>query len=128
MKKMIVAAALAAFSFCASAQAPPAGLKPMIVPFQIFCADSFEFLMNVLAVDFGEIPVAMGYLREGPEPTTMVWFSNAANTQSTIVITKKTKHDESSCIVWSGRSSMAFSVNPSPQFPPEPIKKDGVEM
>ena len=128
MKKMIVAAALAAFSFCALAQSPPPGITPKTVPFQIFCADSFEFVMNVLAVDFGEIPVAMGYLREGPEPTTMVWFSNRANTQSTIVITKKTKHDESSCIVWSGRSSMAFIVNPNPDFPTETLKKDGVEI
>lgn len=111
------------------AQSPPPGITPKTVPFQIFCADSFEFLMNVLAVDFGEIPVAMGYLREGPEPTTMVWFSNAANTQSTIVVTKKSKQEESACIVWSGRSSgHAFSVNPNPDFPPEPIKKEGVEI
>ena len=112
----------------ALAQSPPPGIKPMTVPFQIFCADSFEYLMNVLAVDFGETIVAMGYLREGPEPTTMVWFSNRSNTQSTIVVTKKTKHDESSCIVWSGRSSMAFSVNPNPDFPPEPVGKEGTEL
>jgi len=113
----------------AVAQEPPPGIKPMTVPFQIFCADSFEFLMNVLGADFQEVPVAMGYLKEGPEPTTMVIFTNEKNTQSTIVITKKTKHDESACIVWSGRSpsSMALSMNPDPQFPPEP-KKDGTEM
>lgn len=108
---------------------PPPGIKPMTVPFQIFCADSFEFLMHVLGADFGEAPIAMGYLKEGPEPTTMVLFANEKNTRSTIVITKKTKHKESACIVWSGGSpsGMVFSVNPDPQFPPEP-KKEGMEM
>ena len=122
MKALILSAALAAFFSSAHAQeSPPPGIKPMTVPFQLFCADSFEFLMHILAVDFGEAPVAMGWLREGPEPTTLVWFTNRASTQTTIVITKKTKHDESSCILWSGKSpsGMAFSVNPDPQFPPE---------
>jgi len=108
-------------------ESPPPGIKPMTVPFQIFCADSFEFLMNVLGADFAESPVAMGYLKEGENPTTMVWFSNKENTRSTIVITKKTKHQESACIVWSGGSpsGMAFSVNPNPQFPSQP---EGDEM
>jgi len=111
-------------------QAPPPGIKPMTVPFQIFCADSFQFLMTVLGVDFGEAPVAMGYLKEGDEPTTMVIFTNEKNTRSTIVITKKTKYEESACIVWSGGSpsGMALSMNPNPDFPPEPVKKDGIEM
>lgn len=110
-------------------QSPPPGIKPLTVPFQLFCADSFEFLMNVLGADFQERPVAMGYLREGENPTTMVWFTNEENTRSTIVITKKTKYDESACILWSGGSpsGMAFSVNPDPRFPPKP-KQDGAEM
>jgi len=99
----------------------------MTVPFQIFCADSFEFLMNVLGADFAETPVAMGYLKEGENPTTMVWFTNQDNTRSTIVVTKKTKYDESACILWSGGSpsGMAFSVNPDPQFPSQP-KEDAM--
>jgi len=112
-------------------QNPPPGITPKTVPFQIFCADSFEYMMRVLEADFGETIVAMGYLKEGSEPTTMVWFTNEKNTHSTIVITKKTKYDESSCIVWSGSSEeyqMAFSVNPNPQFPPEPVKKEGTEL
>lgn len=127
MKKLI-ATLLMLPILAVAQQAPPPGIKAITVPFQIFCADSFDFLMNVLEADFGETIVAMGYLREGPEPTTMAWFSNRANTQMTIVITKKTKYDESACIVWSGRSSMAFSVNPNPVFPPEPVAKEGVEM
>ena len=124
-----LALALALIASPVLAQSPPAGIKPVVVRMQLFCADSFEFLMNVLAVDFGEAPVAMGYLKEGDNPTTMVMFTNEKNTRSTIVITKKTKYDESACIVWSGGSpsGMAFSVNHDPQFPPEP-KEKGVEM
>ena len=130
IKSLILAASLAAFFMPAHAQQAPIGIKPMTVPFQIFCADSFEFLMNVLGADFGEAPVAMGYLKEGDEPTTMVIFTNQKNTRSTIVITKKTKYEESACIVWSGGSpsGMALSMNPDPQFPPELVKKEGEEL
>lgn len=127
MKKLI-ATLLMLPIFAVAQQAPPPGIKAITVPFQIFCADSFEYVTKVLKADFGETIVAMGYLREGPEPKTIVWFSNKENTQTTIVITKKTKYDETACIVWSGRSSMAFSVNPNPVFPPEPVAKEGVEM
>ena len=124
IKALILSAALAAFFSSAHSQkSPPPGIKPMTVPFQIFCSDyGFEHLMNVLAVEFGEAPVAMGYLREGENPTTLVWFTNEKNTRSTIVVTKKSKNQESACILWSGGSDeyrMAFSVNPDPQFPPE---------
>ena len=129
MKKLLLTGLLAGFFMSAQGQeTPPPGIKPMTVPFQIFCADSFEFLMNVLGADFGEAPVAMGYLKEGENPTTMVWFTNKDNTRSTIVITKKTKYKESACIVWSGgsdESRMAFSVNPDPQFPSQP-KEDAM--
>lgn len=128
MKKLLLTGLLAGFFMSAQGQqTPPPGIKPMTVPFQIFCADSFEFLMNVLGADFGEAPVAMGYLKEGENPTTMVWFTNKDNTRSTIVVTKKTKYDESACILWSGGSpsGMAFSVNPDPQFPSQP-KEDAM--
>ncbi len=129
MKRLALLLALIAAPALAQ-QPPPPGIKPIMVPFQIFCSDyGFDHLMNVLAVDFGEAPVAMGYLKEGDNPTTMVLFTNEKNTRSTIVITKKTKYDESACIVWSGGSpsGMVFSVNPDPQFPPEP-KKEGMEL
>lgn len=131
MKKLI-ATLLILPILAVAQQPPPPGISSMTVPFRIFCSDyGFEHLMNVLAVEHGEAPVAMGYLREGPEPTTMVWFTNEKNTRSTIVITKKTKQKESACIVWSGKSeesAFAFSANPSPDFPPEPIKQEGVEL
>ena len=122
--------ALALIASPALAQSPPAGIKPVVVRMQLFCADSFKFLMNVLAVDFGEAPVALGYLKEGAEnATTIVFFRNQSNTNSTIVITKRSKKGEQACMAWSGSSpsGMAFSVAPNPQFPPEP-KEKGVEM
>ena len=130
IRALLAAALLSGFFNAYAQKAPPPGISSMTVPFQIFCSDyGFEHLMNVLAVEHGEAPVAMGYLREGENPTTMVWFTNEKNTRSTIVITKKNKHQESACIVWSGGSpsGMSFSVNPDPQFPLEP-KKEGVEM
>lgn len=101
------------------AQSPPAGIRPVMVNMQLFCADSFDFLMNVIAVEFQEIPVMMGYLKEGDEPNTLVYFVNKDKTQSTVVITKKSKVREEACIIWSGKSpsGMAISINPAPEFP-----------
>jgi len=98
---------------------PPAGIKPIQVRMQLYCADSFEYLMDMLAIEFQETPVMMGYLKEGDEPNTLVYFVNKDRTQSTVVITKKNKVREEACIVWSGKSpsGMAISINPSPQFP-----------
>ena len=122
-----LALALALIASPALAQTPPAGIKPVMVRMQLFCADSFEFLMNVLAVDFQEAPVAMGYLNE-EKGTTITIFRNKISTQSTIVITKRSKRGEQSCMAWSGSSpsGMAFSINPDPQFPPEP--QEGTEL
>jgi len=126
-----LAIALALISFPVLAQSPPAGIKPVVVKMQLFCADSFEYLMNILAVDFGETVIAMGYLKEGENPTTLLIFANEKKTHSTIVVTKRTKMGEQACMAWSGTSpsGMAFSVNPNPQFPPEPERKEnGIEM
>ena len=103
------------------AQSPPEGIRPIMVKMQLFCADSFDFLVNMLAMEFQESPVMMGYLKEGDEPNTLVYFVNKDRTQSTIVITKKNKVREEACIIWSGRSpsGMAISINPSPNFPEE---------
>ena len=105
----------------AMAQSPPEGIRPVTVQMQLFCTDSFEFLMDLLAMEFQESPVMMGYLKEGDEPNTLVYFVNKDRTQSTIVITKKNKVREESCIIWSGKSpsGMAISINPAPEFPEE---------
>ena len=117
MKKLLLALALLASPVMA--QEPPTGIKPIQVKMQLFCADSFEFLMDILAIEFQEAPVMMGYLKEGDEPHTLVYFVNKDRTQSTIVITKKNKVREEACIIWSGKSpsGMAISINPEPYFP-----------
>ena len=117
MNKLLLALALLVSPVMA--QEPPAGIKPIQVKMQLYCADSFEFLMDLLAIEFQEAPVMMGYLKEGDEPNTLVYFVNKDRTQSTVVITKKNKVREEACIIWSGKSpsGMAISINPAPEFP-----------
>ena len=119
MKKLLLALSL--LMSPVMAQSPPEGIRPVMVKMQLFCADSFDFLMNVLAIDFQEAPIMMGYLKEGDDPNTLVYFVNKDKTQSTLVITKKNKVREEACIIWSGKSpsGMSFSVNPEPYYPEE---------
>ena len=122
MKKLLLALALVMSPVMAQetpSPLPPAGIKPIQVRMQLYCADSFEYIMDMIAIEFQEIPVMRGYLKEGDEPNTLVYFVNKDRTQSTIVITKKNKVREESCIIWSGRSpsGMAISINPAPEFP-----------
>lgn len=119
MKKLLLALSLLVTPVMA--QSPPEGIRPVMVKMQLFCADSFDFLMNVLAIDFQEAPIMMGYLKEGDDPNTLVYFVNKDKTQSTLVITKKNKVREEACIIWSGKSpsGMSFSVNPEPYYPEE---------
>jgi len=102
-------------------QLPPAGIKPVQVRMLLFCADSFEYLMEMLAIEAQETPVMLGYLKESSdgEAETIVYFVNEERTTSTIVVTKKNKNREEACIIFSGKSpsGMAISINPSPQFP-----------
>ena len=121
MKKLLLALALVVSPVMAQ-ETPPIGIKPVTVQMQLFCADSFDFLMNVMAADFKEVPVMMGYLKEEPNNAhTLVYFVNKERTTSTLVITKKSKDREQSCIIWSGKSpsGMAISLNPETNFPEE---------
>jgi len=121
MKKLLLALALISSPIMAQ-EDPPIGIKPVMVQMQLFCADSFDFLMNVMAADFKEVPVMMGYLKEEPNNAhTLVYFVNKEKTASTLVITKKSKDREQACIIWSGKSpsGMAISLNPEPNFPEE---------
>ena len=121
MKKLLLALALVVSPVMAQEE-PPIGIKPVMVQMQLFCADSFDFLMNVMAADFKEVPVMMGYLKEEPNNAhTLVYFVNKERTTSTLVITKKSKDREQACIIWSGKSpsGMAISLNPEPNFPEE---------
>lgn len=122
MKKLLLALALVVSPVMAQTKNPPIGITPVPVRMQLFCADSFEFLMNVLAADFSEYPVMMGYLKEEPANAhTLVYFVNKEKTTSTLVVSKKSKDREQACIIWSGKSpsGMAFSVNPNPMFADE---------
>jgi hypothetical protein len=122
MKKLLLALALVVSPVMAQTKNPPIGITPVPVRMQLFCADSFEFLMNVLAADFNEYPVMMGYLKEEPANAhTLVYFVNKEKTTSTLVVSKKSKDREQACIIWSGKSpsGMAFSVNPNPMFADE---------
>ena len=117
MKKLLLALALVVSPVMA--QSPPIGIKPLKVQMQLFCADSFDFLMNVLAAEFKEYPVMMGYLKEeSTNSHTLVYFVNKEMTTSTIVVSKRSADREHACIIWSGNSpsGMAFSVNPNPMF------------
>ena len=122
MKKLLLALALVVSPVMAQTKNPPIGITPVPVRMQLFCADSFEFMMNVLAADFSEYPVMMGYLKEEPANAhTLVYFVNKEKTTSTLVVSKKSKDREQACIIWSGKSpsGMAFSVNPNPMFADE---------
>jgi len=117
MKKLLLLLALVVSP--AVAENPPKGIKPTQVMMQLFCADSFGYLTEVLANEFRQVPVMMGYLKEGVDADTFVYFVNKDKTTSSIVITKRRGNKEESCVVWSGRSpsGMSLSMNPNPQFP-----------
>ena len=75
MKKLLLALALVVSPVMA--QKPPIGIKPVAVQMQLYCADSFDFLMNVLAADFKEYPIMIGYLKEEPTNShTFIYFVN----------------------------------------------------
>ncbi len=106
----------------ALAQSPPAGIKPVMVRMQLFCASSFEFLNNLLGAEFGEVALVMSHLSP---TTTFLLYVNEDATTSSLVITKRSKNREEACLVWSGKSDgMSYSTNPAPDFPQRP----GVEM
>jgi len=123
MKALTLALALIASPALAQ-QPPPVGLKPVVRPFQLFCADSIEFLNTLLREEFAEVNVVMSRLSP---TTTFVLYVNEDLTTSSLVITKRSKDREEACLVWSGKSDgLSFSTNPAPDWP-EP-KKEGVEM
>ena len=122
MKRLALILALVAFPALAQ-QPPPVGLKPVVKPFQLFCASSFEFLNNLLGAEFGEVAMVMSHLSP---TTTFLLYVNEDSTTSSLVITKRSKDREEACLVWSGKSEEGFSLstNPAPDFP----QRSGVEM
>ena len=99
-------------------QPPPVGLNPVVKPFKLFCASSFEFLNNLLGAEFGEVALVMSHLSP---TTTFLLYVNEDSTTSSLVITKQSDDREEACLVWSGKSDgMSYSTNPSPDFPQRP--------
>ena len=122
MKALTLALALIASPALAQ-EPPPVGLKPMVRPFQLFCADSVEFLNTLLREEFQEVGVVMSRLSP---TTTFVLYVNEDLTTSSLVIAKTRKDREQACLVWSGKSDgLSYSTNPAPDWP-EP--KEGTEM
>jgi len=114
--KKLIATLLMLPILAVAQEPPPVGLKPVVRPFQLFCADSFEFLNNLLRAEFGEIGVVMSHLSP---TTTFILYVNESLTTSSLVITKRSKDKEQSCLVWSGKSAEGFSysTNPAPDWP-----------
>jgi hypothetical protein len=84
-------------------------------PFTLACTPTFMSMVDHLANDYGEIPMVMSHMSQD---TTIVLFVNKENTTSTVVVTRRIKTEEESCILWAGQSNgTSFSVNPNPVFP-----------
>ena len=100
------------------AQEPmPEGMYEFAVPMNFMCVDSFVKMMEILERDYQEIPMLMSHLTPN---MSVILFVNSTSTTSTLVVTKRTKEKEQSCIVFGGSSNgTSFSLNPNPTFPLE---------
>lgn len=115
-KALALIVALWASPSVAQQPAPP-GLYPIEVPFQLFCADSLEFMIDLLAKDWKEAPVMLSHQTDN---STIIFFTNLERTTSTLVMSRMDKVEgETACIVFTGQSGegFSFSINPSPDFP-----------
>lgn len=124
MKKLLLALVFVASPVMAQTAPKPPDMYDLKVPFLLHCVKSFGRMVEILAEDFGEAPIALSHM----SPTsTLVIFTNEDRTQSTVVITKRDKTREESCMAWSGSSDgMSFSINPNPEFPKPKAKIEGV--
>ena len=116
MKALALALALIAAPVAAEDRSPPDDVTARFVQMQIYCVPSFERMATLLGDRFGEAPVVMGQLNN---TDSFLIFVNKYRSTSTIVITKQRKETVEVCMVWSGKAEpgLAFSLNPSPQFP-----------
>ena len=120
MKKFLIAALMGGFFMSAQAQQLPDDVYPLEVDMQLACVNSFSRIIEILQEVYSEIPMVMSHLSPSE---TFVLFVNESMTTSTLVITKRFKDREESCILWGGQSNgSSFSINPTPTFP------SGIEM
>ena len=128
MKNILIflaATLLGGFFMPTQAQSAPPDMTSLRVQILIHCVDGLSRMAEILADDFGEVPVVMSELKPN---THFVLFTNEARTTSTLVIHRTSKDKDTTCVIWTGSSPGAsFAIAPDPQFPPEP-KKEGEEM
>ena len=95
----------------------PEGLYDKQVQFNLGCTKGFFAMVDYLSENYKEEPIVMSHL---DQDTTFVLFVNENKTTSTLVITKKLKYEEESCIIWAGQSNgTSLSINPNPIYKPE---------
>ena len=95
----------------------PDDMYEFAVPMNFMCVDSFVRMMEILERDRQEIPMLMSHLTPN---MSVILFVNSTSTTSTLVVTKRTKEKEQTCIVFGGASNgTSFSLNPNPKFPVE---------
>jgi uncharacterized membrane protein len=116
IKKILIAALVGGFfSSAHSQQSMPDEMYEFAAPMTFMCVDSFVRLMEILEKDYQEIPMVMSHLTQS---MTLILFVNRDRTTSTVVVTKRTKEKEQSCIVFGGASNgTSFTLNPNPVFP-----------
>tara|TARA_R100000951_G_scaffold71607_2_gene60320 strand:+ start:763 stop:1098 length:336 start_codon:yes stop_codon:yes gene_type:complete len=95
----------------------PEGLYDKQVQFNLGCTKGFFTMVDYLSENYKEEPIVMSHL---DQDTTFVLFVNENKTTSTLVITKKLKYEEESCIIWAGQSNgTSLSINPNPIYKPK---------
>ena len=95
----------------------PEGLYDKQVQFNLGCTKGFFTMVDYLSENYKEEPIVMSHL---DQDTTFVLFVNESKTTSTLVITKKLKYVEESCIIWAGQSNgTSLSINPNPIYKPK---------
>ncbi len=132
MKNLIIflaAASLGGFFMPVKAEEPrakPPGMYSQTVPMLVHCFDQssggFIRMMEVLARDFDEQPVMVAHMT--PE-TSLIYFSNPTFTSSTLVVSRKKKSREETCILWAGKSELnpetgkgnSFLLSPTVDLP-----------
>lgn len=135
--KLVLAGLLAGFFMSAAAEEPrakPPGMYSQTVPMLVHCFDQssggFLRMMEVLAEEFGEQPVMVAHMT--PE-TSLIYFSNSDFTSSTLVVSRKKKSREETCILWAGKSELNPETGKGNSFLLSPVVNlpetiDGEEM
>lgn len=128
MKNLIIflaAASLGGFFMPVKAEEPrakPPGMYSQTVPMLVHCFDQssggFMRMMEVLAEQFLERPVLIAHMT--PE-TSLIYFTNADFTSSTLVVSRKQKSREEACILWVGKSELNPATGKGNSFLLSPV-------